>query len=299
MERKPGPQCGLFSGLKWLDPGTLARTRHTPPGPVGRPASTSSDKRQQLTDAVAVPFHVNVGLSAPSERFMLTLLGRPRKKFSQICEPVTNNSLANFMEVFQLANIKIRGLRPAVASLKIILLQIKISHPAIYHRLGTVGMLCCRNQRRSIKISNHSWGTAIDLTICGKLDDYGDCKVQRALAAIAPIFNRNGWVWGAAYRKEDGMHFEVSREKLLKWQAQGALPEKSDKHVQEGRGASADPAKPLQLLLNKKGAQFTAKPDFCPFDEEVKQCQMTEGLLNNDNQLRDAANPDGLSREDK
>ena len=78
--------------------------------------------------------------------------------------------------------------------------------------LGTAGMLCCRLVRGSATaISNHSWGTAIDLTLDGVLDVYGDDKVQYGLTLIAPIFNRHGWYWGAAFRTEDGMHFEGSK----------------------------------------------------------------------------------------
>jgi D-alanyl-D-alanine dipeptidase len=43
--------------------------------------------------------------------------------------------------------------------------------PAVYAGLGSAGMLCCRLVRGSTTaISNHSWGTAIDLTLNGVLD---------------------------------------------------------------------------------------------------------------------------------
>jgi hypothetical protein len=66
-------------------------------------------------------------------------------------------------------------------------------------------------------ISNHSWGTAIDLTVNKLLDQRGDGKVQYALAVIAPIFNRHGWYWGAAFRTEDAMHFEASKSLIDAW----------------------------------------------------------------------------------
>ena len=82
-------------------------------------------------------------------------------------------------------------------------------------------MLCCRLVRGSASaISNHSWGTAIDLTLNGVLDAYGDDKVQHGLTLIAPIFNRHGWYWGAVFRKEDGMHFEASRDLIDRWAGQ-------------------------------------------------------------------------------
>lgn len=59
-------------------------------------------------------------------------------------------------------------------------------------------------------ISNHSWGTAIDLTLDGVLDTYGDDKVHYGLT-LASIFNRHGWFCGAAFRTEDAMHFGATR----------------------------------------------------------------------------------------
>ena len=85
-------------------------------------------------------------------------------------------------------------------------------------------MLCCRYMGNSNKVSNHSWGIAIDLLIDGKLDLYNDGKTLYGLTLIAPIFNRNGWYWGGRFRtSEDAMHFEVSKEKLLEWQKAGML----------------------------------------------------------------------------
>jgi hypothetical protein len=74
-------------------------------------------------------------------------------------------------------------------------------------------MLCARFVRGSTTaISNHAWGTAIDLTLDGVLDRRGDGRVQVGLTRIAPIFNRHSWFWGAGFRTEDAMHFEGSDE---------------------------------------------------------------------------------------
>jgi len=43
--------------------------------------------------------------------------------------------------------------------------------------------------------------------------------VQHGLTLIAPIFQRHGWCWGAAFRKEDGMHFEGSKTLIDQWAA--------------------------------------------------------------------------------
>lgn len=96
--------------------------------------------------------------------------------------------------------------------------EIAAREPNIYNALGTVGMLCCRYQRGSVtSISNHSWGSAVDLTLRGILDKRGNGLVQYGLAVIAPIFNRYGWYWGAGFSTEDAMHFEASRGLLERW----------------------------------------------------------------------------------
>lgn len=80
----------------------------------------------------------------------------------------------------------------------------------VYRVLGHRGMLVVRYVRGSTtNVSNHSWGTAIDLTIENILDIRGDNTVQFGLHLISGIFNRNGWYWGAGFRTEDAQHFEV------------------------------------------------------------------------------------------
>ena len=66
------------------------------------------------------------------------------------------------------------------------------------------------------RTSNHSWGTAVDISVGGILDGVQtqsarlDGKTLAGLAAMAPFFNQAGWYWGAGFSTfEDGMHFEV------------------------------------------------------------------------------------------
>jgi Putative peptidoglycan binding domain/D-alanyl-D-alanine carboxypeptidase len=105
-----------------------------------------------------------------------------------------------------------------------ILEDIRVNEPDIHGRLGTAGMLCCRFVRGSrCAISNHSWGTAIDLTIDGVLDTPGDNRAQRGLLQIHSYFNNHGFYWGAAFPTEDAMHFEASDQLVREWQASGEL----------------------------------------------------------------------------
>jgi D-alanyl-D-alanine dipeptidase len=88
----------------------------------------------------------------------------------------------------------------------------------VYRVLGTAGMLCARYVRGSTRnISNHSWGTAIDLTIAGILDPRGDNQIQFGLHLISGVFNSNGWYWGAGFPTEDAQHFEAGLALVQGW----------------------------------------------------------------------------------
>lgn len=171
-----------------------------------------------------IPANINIGLNSPPNRLMLELLGSPRNTYDQECRPPTNRPFKDLVRHKDVGPFKVWGLGPALDSLTEVMADIREEQPDVYEVLGHMGMLCCRNIRGSkTSISNHSFGTAIDLTIDGILDDYGDGTVQLGLVKIYPIFNRHGWYWGAAFRKEDGMHFEVSREMMMRWNEEGLL----------------------------------------------------------------------------
>jgi hypothetical protein len=91
-------------------------------------------------------------------------------------------------------------------------------------------MFCARLISGSQSISNHSWGTAVDIRIGSILDGVQspsartDGRTLAGLAAVAPFFNRAGWYWGAGFSSfEDGMHFEVADETVRQWHAAGKL----------------------------------------------------------------------------
>jgi hypothetical protein len=133
-----------------------------------------------------------------------------------------------------------------VAALRSIVGDIATYEPEVYAALGTAGMLCARLVRGSAhSISNHSWGTAVDLTLNGTLDQRGDDKVQRGLVHIAPVFNDHGWFWGAGFGAEDGMHFEASDELIRRWHA-------------EGRFGAPRPSPPSLLTLGDRGPDVVA-----------------------------------------
>lgn len=203
-----------------VDPGGTTWRALSAALPTALPTAPLDTK---VSKPVALPASLNPGLTAVSNSLMMQLLGAPvlSGRYSQQCQDPTNPKIARNIVLDTVGPFRVRGLLPAVLSLKAVMADIQAEQPAVYKALGTQGMLCCRNVRgSSTAISNHSWGTAIDLTLEGILDTYGDGRVQVGLTLIAPIFNRHGWYWGAAFRKEDGMHFEGSKAKIEQWATQ-------------------------------------------------------------------------------
>ncbi|MFZ0099341.1 MAG: M15 family metallopeptidase [Gemmobacter sp.] len=166
----------------------------------------------------------NKGITQPRNRVMMELLGPPRDNYSTDCQPVTNPRLKSLMETRQIGPIKVTMLKPALDSLEHILARLKETDPDIHAKVGTAGAICARFIRGSnTSVSNHSWGTAIDLTLEGQLDPFADGGTQFGLLILAEYFNDEGWYWGAAYNREDSMHFEVGEETLRAWLAEGRL----------------------------------------------------------------------------
>jgi hypothetical protein len=178
--------------------------------------------KPKYTKEIAVPFNVNRNLQGATNGLMKVLLGEPSSNYTTECDPVRNKKLAARMVTASVGPFRVTGFDLAVRSLRDVMTEVTKTYPDM--KLSSAGMLCCRLVRGSKRsISNHSWGTAFDIKIDGELDDYGDGKVQYGLTLIAPIFNKHGWYWGAHFRKEDGMHFEISATKLKQWQSQGLL----------------------------------------------------------------------------
>lgn len=169
--------------------------------------------------------NINRGLHSSSNTLMLNILGRPKRIIGR------DGSNANLYPSFEkhivtasVGPFRVTGLKPAVALLKNVMDEIKVEEPEVYHSLSSAGMLWVRLVRNSSSsISNHSWGTAIDLKINGKLDAYRDGKVMYGLTRVYHIFNKHGFFWGIYFNSEDAMHFEVSREKLLEWHNAGVF----------------------------------------------------------------------------
>ena len=168
--------------------------------------------------------NVNKGLKIAGGRYLTEKLGLPRQNLSDNCEPMTNPRLKSKLQTRQVGPIRVTMLEPALESLARVFENVRITDPDLYARINTAGALCVRRIRGTTnRVSTHSFGLAVDLNIDGKLDTLGDGKTQLGLTILADFFRTEGWVWGASWRREDSMHFEISRSQLDQWLAEGKL----------------------------------------------------------------------------
>jgi len=161
---------------------------------------------------------LNAGVTSASNATMRTRLGAPRTTYSQVCQPVTNAALARRIVTRNVGPFSATGLDSALTSLAEVFTTLAAEQRLVYRVLGSAGMHCARYVRGSTtSVSNHSWGTAIDLKIDDVLDNRGDDQVLFGLHLISPTFNANGWYWGVGFPTEDAMHFEAGSALLQGW----------------------------------------------------------------------------------
>ncbi|MCK0094131.1 M15 family metallopeptidase [Yoonia sp. F2084L] len=204
----------------------------TPMSPAIGPSSLDAvdvladhDDTVELTEEMTLARdRFNNGVTQPGNRVMLEVLGQPRAQYGTTCQSVTNPNLRAMLETRQIGPIRVTMIKPALDSLERIMGRLQETEPDIYASIGTAGALCVRLIRgSSSSISNHSWGTAVDIKLEGRLDGFGDGSTQFGLLIIAELFNEEGWFWGATYSREDSMHFEVGVETLRAWADAGQI----------------------------------------------------------------------------
>jgi hypothetical protein len=222
LERANDEIAGLRAALE-------ATPAPTPSSIVPGSASSDVDQIDAHDDTVDLTEEMilargrfNNGITQPGNRVMLEVLGQPRAQYDTTCQSVTNPNLKALLETRQIGPIRVTMIKPALDSLERIMGRLQETEPDIYASVGTAGALCVRLIRgSSSSISNHSWGTAVDIKLEGRLDGFGDGSTQFGLLIIAELFNEEGWFWGATYSREDSMHFEVGVETLRSWVAAG------------------------------------------------------------------------------
>lgn len=176
---------------------------------------------------------MNVGLRSAQEETMISLLGSPQLPLTTHDQPQRASPQVKALEISkQLSkNIRATGIRPAIESLNEVLKKAFAQESKAGHDFESVldddGMLVVRYRKPtsglpSTKISNHSWGTAIDFKILGH-GPPGNThnKIPRFIAVLLPFFNSAGWYSGIGFA--DTMHFEVADGTIHDWAVAGKL----------------------------------------------------------------------------
>jgi len=167
---------------------------------------------------------LNKGVRIASPSYLESVFGRPRENLTSRCQPMTNERLAEKLVVEDVGPIRVQMLDPAVESLRRVFERIRATDQDLYDRISTAGSLCVRHIRALPgRISTHAFGLSVDLNIDGHLDTLGDGKTQLGLTILADFFREAGWYWGAAFSREDSMHFEVGRDLVEEWIEEGRL----------------------------------------------------------------------------
>jgi hypothetical protein len=217
--------------------GTTTATTDVGSGNGGSDAGSSDASTATASDAgtptapaaidytvmVAIPAGINNGVSAADQATMLNAFGNPGTP-DPGCGP-SSPALQKLMKTASVGPFRCTGLGPAVDALTRVFAAVQAAEPALYAMLGTQGMLCVRFVRGSTtNFSNHSWGTAIDLTINGVLTPRGSTTVSQGLLSLCPYMLAEQFFWGAGFPTPDGMHYEVSNELITAWKANGTIP---------------------------------------------------------------------------
>lgn len=163
--------------------------------------------------------NINSGLITPNEEFMLSILG----------DPNIGSDTFEYQDLIETRNVgpfTVEGLIPMLGDLEDIFAQVQVEKPQLYEDVMEIGMLVRRSKKDSSgneipgTISNHSWGTAIDLFFGEGFDLNEDGQTNRGLVELAPYFQDKGYIWGAGFSNfEDSGHFEASEELIQQWQA--------------------------------------------------------------------------------
>lgn len=173
---------------------------------------------------------INTGMSPCPTSYLVQKHGMPRKTLGTDCQPVTNQFWRSRMVTKDVGPFKLTGLDIFLDVLTLALQEVNKEYPGLYILLRSSGCLCCRKVRGSVNtLSNHGLGTAVDFEIFNpvsmknELDSRGDGYCQKGMLMVYSVLKKYGIYWGAEFPTEDSMHFEASKELVLKWVKEGKL----------------------------------------------------------------------------
>jgi hypothetical protein len=196
------------------------------PAPLEEGPVATGDLSDRYTEVVVIPRRreFNEGMTVATPDVLKQMLGAPRDVLSDECEPMTNARLQSMLRLQSVGPIRVNMLAPAVDSLRAVFEQVRVAEPDLYKQIRSSGSLCVRQIRASSqRASSHAFGLAVDVNIAGILDNFSDGNTQLGLIILADYFQSAGWIWGAGFRREDSMHFEVSQELLETWRGDGKI----------------------------------------------------------------------------
>jgi Domain of unknown function (DUF1906)/D-alanyl-D-alanine carboxypeptidase len=230
-EAQVRPECSvLFAEVERIVDSSQHITVAGEPIPIAArlaaAGSTRADVAHHYMERVELAnlLPINKNFTNAREQTMISLLGAPQTPLTTDCQNERASPLVKRNVVTERMSplFRLQGVKPAVDDVKSVLAQAFIAHPDLETVLSTEGMLCVRmrkptNGTVSTHISNHSWGTAVDFKIVGfDAPPNTGYTVPRFIAILIPLFNATGWYSGVAFH--DSMHFEVSEERIRKWQ---------------------------------------------------------------------------------
>lgn len=167
---------------------------------------------------------INSGLNLLGVAELADVFGQPAETLGHDCAPPASSRLAEMLETRDLGPFRARLIRPALDSLERVLARVEVDYPDLIETLRSYGGFCARLVRGSAdQISRHAFGVAIDVSVGGAIDEMGDGKTQLGLIILSDYFFEEGWIWGAAFGREDSMHFEVSAELFRRWRDEGLI----------------------------------------------------------------------------
>lgn len=249
-EKSCSSQRGCQSTQQWAQCQTGSYVSGKCPGPSevkccegggSSPASSPASAPSSSTDYSAlVPIPAEWGktqrgsIKAASNSKVIALLGDQTQCYDAKCfgcqcggnaPTIVNNKVTMDVGPF-----RITALRPFAEAVRRAFTNAKRDIPDVVKVVKTAGAYCCRPVKRrdgtaSSSLSNHAFGTAIDIYFGRAVDPRGDGKTQRGLLELAPYFNAEGLYWAAGYggAYEDAMHFEAPAELIAKWKRDGEL----------------------------------------------------------------------------
>ncbi len=224
---------------------------------------------------------LNEDLSSATVETMVASLGSPAPGLGQNDggAKLASATVQALVQTRSFEHVSVTGIAPAIDSLFAVFADAKAANPALFRSIGSAGMLVVRLRHptsgaKSTLPSNHSWGTAIDISIDNNTDIKPDGMVQKGIAALIPFFNARGWFSGVGFSSEDDTHFEVADETINAWRAAGRFD----------IAAPADPVPPVMAataLPANAGTDDLAKRAFDFFLQTGWSEAQSAGFLGN------------------